>query len=167
MRPLMSAQCVSKICAGLAHLSVLSSSCLVYSLVLSLKRVDFTHVWAWTFYPVSLMGILVCWVKFSPPCERVYMHVCVCVWPLHTRRAEECAECPVLTLCLLPLRQGLSPSLELGWQPGIPRNPLASTEHRVTGVSLAIPNFILWVLGLRTHILTFVQQALLPTEPSL
>ena len=72
------------------------------------------------------------------------------------------------TLYLIPLRQGLSLNLELGWRPASPSDLLVSGLTPVLGLQSGNTRLFKNVsTGLRTQVLTLVQQTLLSTELSL
>lgn len=65
-------------------------------------------------------------------CVVWYMHACVCgclvlCVCLHME-AKEDIKC--LPTYIIPLGQGLSLNLELGWQPASPSNPFVTMPHR-------------------------------------
>lgn len=92
------------------------------------------------------------------------MHVCVCIYLCvferlcvmctlcaHTLRPQEDVKCPFITLCLIPLRQGLSAIL-------LSPLPIA--------LGLRVhPHLFMWVLMIRTQVLKLGYQVFLPTEP--
>lgn len=70
-----------------------------------------------TCVPLCVHGVCVCCVVWSMGC------VCVC------RDQERMWTSLSITLSLIELRQGLSPDLELGWQPATPGDPSTSDTH--------------------------------------
>lgn len=61
-----------------------------------------------------------------------YVYICVLV-SMHLRKAKEDIWYPALPLCLIPLRQGPSMNLELGWWP---ESPSESPSLPHTGLGL-------------------------------
>lgn len=70
------------------------------------------------------------------------------------------------SLLYLPDDKCLSISLELDWQPVGPGYPPASLPYP-QHCSWLLAWVATWLLGIRTHVLVLVQQAPLPTAPSL
>lgn len=116
-------------------------------------------------YTFSVCKIVVCvWV-----CVRVWTHVCVLMC-VHTR-AHTCVctcgarggLCVSLTLShtpfLIPLRQGLSLTLQLGWQPAGPSKAVSTSPHA------AVPDFLCGCWDLNLSPPNCKASALL-TEPS-
>lgn len=85
---------------------------------------------------IQTLCVSVCVHVCVSVCVSVYacVHVCLCVISTYLctdvymhLEAREVVRCPVLTpsaLCLNSLRQSLSPTMELDWQPASPSNPL-------------------------------------------
>ena len=89
---------------------------------------------------------------------------------MHAHTPEEDIRPPVLvffTLSLQDLRQDLSLSLELGWQPASPGDHAVSDPHGAGLTGLCADTFVCYAgAGIRAQILMLEQQALLPTEHS-
>lgn len=89
-------------------------------------------------------------------CTSIYLHV------------EARGHCQMSSLSLpifFSWGQNISLSVGTGWEPARRRESLAYVPLSMPTMGLQAPWF-LWVLGIRTLILVFEQQALLPTEPS-
>ena len=92
---------------------------------------------------VACLDSFVQYVRDSGVCSIVYVHACTCV--LRCTYSEENTEYRVSYLkfssCHIPLRQGISVALELGWWPANPSNPPVSIPQRtgVTGTHTAMP----------------------------
>ena len=120
---------------------------------------------------------ITCLSLIPTPILCVCVHVCVCVhahtcvWYtctsiyLHVKARGHCQMSSLSLPIFFSWGQNFSLNVGTGWEPAHCRESLAYVPRSMPTLGLQAPWF-LWVLGIRTQILVFEQQALLPIEPS-